>query len=354
VKRIDERGVWFESSQYEATFVPHERIKAVDLENVSRDTKVNPTKRDRLLTLPRVRRDNPPKHLIRSVDGDYLRANVVSLDEKTLTVEVRLEERHLPRSNIARIIWLHEGDAEHEKTAATQMRVQSLGHDSNRVTVLFEKLTDATLIGTSDTMGRCRINLKDVDELFFGTMSELTVKDLPYQRWKLRAAQDPKFAQSGESEGKESTLVAKMAPDFTLEKLDGTPFRLQEQRGKVVVLDFWATWCGACVQVLPEIDHLVDRLNNKDVVLVAVNLQETPKAIQATLDRLKVKPTVVLDQNGAVAAKYAAVAIPQTVIIDRSGRIARVFVGGGPQYIEHVQESLQKILAEGNGHAASN
>jgi thiol-disulfide isomerase/thioredoxin len=145
-----------------------------------------------------------------------------------------------------------------------------------------------------------------------------------------------------------------MAPDFTLEKLDGTPFRLHEQRGKVVVLDFWATWCGACVQVLPEIDRLVNNLNSKDVVLVAVNLQETPKAIQATLERLKVKPTVVLDQNGAVAAKYAAVAIPQTVIIDRSGRVSRVFVGGGPQYIEHVQESLQKILAEGNGHAASN
>ena len=97
-----------------------------------------------------------------------------------------------------------------------------------------------------------------------------------------------------------------------------------------------------------------NRLNSKDVVFVAVNLQETPKTIQATLERLKVKPTVVLDQNGAVAAKYAAVAIPQTVIIDRSGRVSRVFVGGGPQYIEHVQESLQKILAEGNGHAASN
>ena len=110
VKRIDKRGVWFESSQYQATFVPHEKIKAVELENASHDTKVNPTKRDRLLTLPRMRRDNPPTHLIRSVDGDYLRANVVSLDENTLTVEVRLEERHLPRSNIARIIWLHEGD----------------------------------------------------------------------------------------------------------------------------------------------------------------------------------------------------------------------------------------------------
>ena len=78
--------------------------------------------------------------------------------------------------------------------AATPMRVQSLGHDGNRVTVLFEKLTEATLIGTSDAMGRCRIDLKDVDELFFGKMSELTVKNLPYQRWKLRAAQDPKFA----------------------------------------------------------------------------------------------------------------------------------------------------------------
>jgi peroxiredoxin len=86
---------------------------------------------------------------------------------------------------------------------------------------------------------------------------------------------------------------------------------------------------------------------------VAVNLQESPQTIRAALERLKLATPVVLDQDGAVAGKYAAVAIPQTVIIDRSGKVFRLFVGGGPQYVEQVQEALQKVLSEGDGHGAS-
>ena len=357
VKRIDKSGVWFESSEYQATFVPHDKVKAVNLENPSRDTKVNPTKRDRLLTLPRMRKDNPPTHLIRSVDGDYLRANVISMDEETLTVEVRLEERRLPRSNIARIIWLHEDNASRETAAAAQRPaqtcVQALHRDGNRVTFLFEKLTGTILSGTSDVLNQCRVDLAEVDQLLFGEMSEHTVRDLPYQRWRLLAAQNPKFVQNSVAMGTESSLVGKAAPDFKLEKLDGTPFRLSDQRGKVVVLDFWATWCGACIQVLPQIDHLINQHKDREVLLIAVNLQEAPEAIHATLKRLKLETTVVLDQDGVVAGKYAAVAIPQTVIIDRSGQVFRLFVGGGPQYVEQVQEALQKILSEGNGHGIS-
>ena len=89
------------------------------------------------------------------------------------------------------------------------------------------------------------------------------------------------------------------------------------------------------------------------MLLIAVNLQEAPEAIHAALKRLKLETTVVLDQDGVVAGKYAAVAIPQTVIIGRSGQVVRLFVGGGPQYVEQVQEALEKILSEGNGHGAS-
>lgn len=356
VKRIDKRGVWFESSEYQATFVPHDKIKALTLENASRDTKIDPTKRDRLLTLPRIRRENPPTHLIRSVDGDYLRANLISMDEATLTVEVRLEERRLPRKYITRIIWLHEGDASPEAEAAApcpaQTRVQTLSRNGDRVTFVFEKLTGTTLSGISDTLGQCLVDLGEVDQLIVGEMSEHAVRDLPYQRWRLHAAQDPKFIQ--ESAGTESAMVGKEAPDFELEKLDGLPFRLSDQRGKVVVLDFWATWCGACIQVLPQIDRLINNQHkDQDVLLVAVNLQEAAETVHAALEQLNLETTVVLDQDGVVAERYAAVAIPQTVIIDRTGRVVRLFVGGGPQYVEQVHEALLNILSDGNGHGAS-
>lgn len=348
VKRIDKRGVWFESSEYQATFVPHDRIKAINLENLSRGTKIDPAKRDRLLTLTRMRKDTPPMQLIRSIDGDYLRANIVSMDDKTLTVEVRLEERRLPRNNIARIIWLHEGDAAGDKAVEacppTQTRVQTLGRDENRMTFVFNRLAGTTLFGVSDTLGECHVDLGNVNQLFFGEVDGQVVQAFPYQRWKLHAAQEPKFAQDNVETGMESALVGKPAPDFKLDKLDGTPFRLSDQRGKVVVLDFWATWCGACIQTMPQIDRVVGQHNRQDVLLVAVNLQERPEAVRAALKRLKLETTVVLDQDGAVAEKYAAVAIPQTVIIDRSGQVFRLFVGGGPQYAEQLREALQKAV----------
>ena len=100
VKRIDERGVTFESSVFGATLVTHDKIKAVDLENQSLATKIDPVKRDRLVTLPRMQRDDPPTHLIRSTEGDYLRARLIEMDDKTVTVEVRLETRRLPRERV--------------------------------------------------------------------------------------------------------------------------------------------------------------------------------------------------------------------------------------------------------------
>ncbi|GAG41856.1 unnamed protein product, partial [marine sediment metagenome] len=113
----------------------------------------------------------------------------------------------------------------------------------------------------------------------------------------------------------------------------------------VVVLDFWATWCGPCLQAMPQIDRVMHEFKDHDVQLVAVNLQEGPESIKSLLKRLKLNPTVALDIDGAVAAKYAAIAIPQTVIIDSDGKVVRLFVGGGPQFGEQLRAALKSVLA---------
>ncbi len=357
VEKIDERGVTFKSSVFDATFVPHEKIKAVDLENRSQATKIDKTARDRLLMLPRMQKDDPPTHLIRSTAGDYLRARLVGLDEETLTAEVRLDTRKLPRRQIARIIWL--GDQPQpppDEPAADRpgaARVQALRSDGIRVTFVPAKLTGSSLEGTSDILGPCRVDLSQVDQLTTGSAIEEAATELPYQRWKLHDAPVPRFAQSegqGEAgtQGTESALVGKPAPEFELETLDGSKFQLRQARGKVVVVEFWATWCGPCVDTLPQIVRSVDKLKDQGVLLVAVNLQESPDAIHSLLERLEINPTVALDRDGTVAEHYAAVAIPQTVIVDTAGNIARVFVGGGRQYEEQLQQALQAVL-----HAAT-
>ena len=359
VKRIDERGVTFHSPQFDATFVPNEKVKAVELEN-SRATKIDISKRDRLLTLPRMQKEDPPTHLIRSIDGDYLRGRLVGLDDKTLTVELRGDTRRVDRDQVASIIWLDKSekkdkaDQPKEKTGSGSTetaaktspdnRVQSLSRDGVRMTFRPEKLAGTILQGTSDVLGACRVDLSEVDQLIIGRAIEQDALSLPYQRWTLQPAVEPKFAQAGPGggAGMESELVGKPAPDFELETLDGRRFRLSEQRKKIVVVDFWATWCGPCRQTLPELVRAVDKYRDRDVVLLTVNLQETPEAIKAMMALQGLKMPVGLDHNGAVAEKYAAVAIPQTVIIDGNGNVARLFVGGGPQYFDELSQARWK------------
>ncbi len=363
IKRIDQQGVTLESSVLGVTSITHDKIKAVDLENPSRATKIDTAKRDRLLTLPRMQRENPPAHLIRSTEGDYLRARLIEMDDKTLTVEVRLETRRLAREQVSRIIWLgvdpsgKTGKATPGAAPPAATQVQALRDDGIRLTFFAESLTGTTLQGTSDVLGSCRVELGELDQLIVGGAIEQAATDLPYQRWKLRPATDPKFAledgkPGGRAPGTESALVGKPAPDFELVTLDGGRFRLSAHRGKIVVLDFWATWCGPCSQTLPQIVRAVEKYQDRGVILLAVNLQETSQAINTMLTRLDLKPTVALDRSGSVAEKYAAVAIPQTVIVDGHGNVARLFVGGGPQYVDQVREALQAEVTSAMGQAA--
>ncbi len=355
VERIDQRGVTFRSPVFDATFASNDKIKAVELENRSLATKIDKSTRDRLMMLPRMRKDNPPTHLIRSRQGDYLRARLIELDDETVTVEVRLETRELPRQHVTRIIWLGDetpdpsGAAEPDGKVAAVTRVQALRDDGIRLTFFAEKLTGTSLEGTSEVLGPCRVELAEVDQLAIGSAIEQVATDLPYQRWKLHDAPEPRFVQGDDQEGGaisgiESALVGKPAPDFELEMLDGSPFRLSDHRGKVVVLEFWATWCGPCVDTLPQIDRAVKELEDEGVILVAVDLEETPEAIAAVLERLELDTTVALDRDGVVAHKYAAIAIPQTVIVDGAGDVARLFVGGGRQYEQQLREALRSVL----------
>jgi thiol-disulfide isomerase/thioredoxin len=357
VERIDEKGVSFRSSVFDATFVTHDKIKAVELENRSRGIRINRSKRDRLLTLPRMQRNNPPTHLIRSTSGDYLRARLNEMDDETLTVEVRLETRQLPRRYVSQIIWLHDGELEATDkpttSSAAATRVQALRDDGIRLTFYPEELIDSNLCGTSEVLGPCRVALSEVDQLLIGGAIEEAAPSLAYQRWRLHPAVDPKFVEgdggsAARAPGTESALVGKPAPDFKLNLLDGESFRLSDHQGSVVVLDFWATWCGPCIQAMPEVDRVVNEFREQNVMLIAVNLQDTTDAIAATLERIGLDTAVALDRDGVVAEKYTVTAIPQTVIVDGEGKIARLFVGGGAQLADQLREALASVLADGD------
>ncbi len=233
--------------------------------------------------------------------------------------------------------------------------MQVLKSDGIRLTFFAEQMADGSLAGTSDVLGPCRVDLNVVDQLLIGGAIEEAAALLAYQQWKLHNAAEPKVAADGGGDtatGTESPMVGKPAPDFELALLDGKKFRLAETKGRVIVLDFWATWCGPCLQAMPQVDAAVRDFADQGVQLIAVNLEEAPKQITAMLERHKLEMTVALDRDGAVAGKYGANAIPQTVIIDAEGNVARLFIGGGPNTGDQLRDALRAVLDAGKGGGA--
>ncbi len=110
-------------------------------------------------------------------------------------------------------------------------------------------------------------------------------------------------------------------PRFELKTLDGTLVRSSSFLGKVVLLNFWATWCGPCKDEMPSLGKLKNRFKEEDFLLLTITTDLQPKAIQTFLKILDVDFPVLLDHSQAVSHAYMARALPLTVLIGKEGQI---------------------------------
>ncbi len=128
---------------------------------------------------------------------------------------------------------------------------------------------------------------------------------------------------------------AQATPPLALADLDGSPWRLAEHRGEVVVLNFWASWCQPCLAELPSLEQLAREHAAKRLSVLAVNFREGEPAIRRFLQRQPLALPVLRDADGDVAKAWAVRIFPTTVVVDRSGRVAFSIVGecdwAGPQ-----------------------
>lgn len=212
-----------------------------------------------------------------------------------------------------------------------------------------QQVRAGTISGRSELLGDCSIDIQQINQLLFGDIA-LRVREFRQDPWTLSLAQYPRVYLESEDDGSggtigtSSAMVGEAAPDFGLKTLSGDAFRLRAQRDRVVVLDFWASWCGPCMQTMPMVDEVVNELGSDQVHLVAVNIQESPDRVAAAVERLQLGATVLLDVDGEVAAAYEANAIPQTVIIDRDGNVTHVFIGGGSRFVSQFRAALKTVL----------
>ena len=115
--------------------------------------------------------------------------------------------------------------------------------------------------------------------------------------------------------------------EIQLKDVNGNTVRISDYRGKVVFLNFWATWCAACVVEMPSMEKLHLILKDKNFVMVAINMQESDARVKAFIEKLKLSFTTLLDMNGEVAGGFAVNALPTTYILDKAGRIVGAAIG---------------------------
>jgi len=137
------------------------------------------------------------------------------------------------------------------------------------------------------------------------------------------------------------TLTGKPAPVFEGKNLKGETVKLADLAGKIVVVDFWATWCPPCVFGLPKLAEMTAKHKADGVVFLAVNLEEEPSLIKEFLAEKKLDINVLLDA-GEIMKKYKVGPVPQTVFIDRKGVVQVVHIGIGE--LEEIPKQLEALV----------
>ncbi len=142
----------------------------------------------------------------------------------------------------------------------------------------------------------------------------------------------------------ESPLVGKPAPDFTIPLFAGGNLDLAalKKEEKVIILDFWASWCGPCRVGLPILTKVVDKYKEKGVVLYGVNAGEDEATVQAFLEQTDIDLTVAMDPKRVAQRAYGANSLPTTAIIGKDGVVREVHIGVSPT----LEQDLDKLLAE--------
>ena len=143
-----------------------------------------------------------------------------------------------------------------------------------------------------------------------------------------------------------SGMEGQPAPDFALKSSSGVNMRLSEYRGDVVMINFWATWCGPCRQEMPLLDELYTRYQRVGFNLLGVNIDDDSRRAMKMIDELGVNFPVLFDAEKEVSKLYDVEAMPVTVLVDREGKVRHVHLGYKPGYEEKYLDQIRSLLRE--------
>ncbi|GAC30202.1 TlpA disulfide reductase family protein [Brumicola pallidula] len=136
------------------------------------------------------------------------------------------------------------------------------------------------------------------------------------------------------------------SPDFTLKSRDGGNIRLSEQRGNIVLVNFWASWCGPCREELPAFEALYQEYQDLGVEILAVNVDDEADKANVLLQDIEVSFPVLFDTSGEVSQLYDVSAMPTTVIVDRDGTVRLLHPGYRKGDEKKYEKAIKMLMRE--------
>jgi len=140
--------------------------------------------------------------------------------------------------------------------------------------------------------------------------------------------------------------IGAAAPDFALKSSSGKNLKLNEHRGEVVMINFWATWCAPCRQELPLLNRLHEQYRKAGFRLLGVNIDDRPDAARAMAKNLGISFPVLFDSEKRVSRLYDVNAMPSTVLIDRDGKVRYIHLGYRAGYETRYEAQIRELLKQ--------
>ena len=315
---------------------------------------VSDTVKQEAMMVPRFRREQLPSHALVAGNGDVIRGQIDAATQKLVRFSTGLESHDVPTERLQAILWLAKPKPEVKKEdsspalatpPAAKPEPPANTHwitldDQTSLVLQVDSFTSDKVVGHSDLWGTVDIPPSRISAMRWAARPpNAALKS--YLDWQLVRAPEPILPEAGETA---SALVGKAAPDFTLAMLTEGKFQLSKQKDKVVVLDFWATWCGPCVASMPGLLDVMKTFKDKPVAFMTLNQGEPPAQVKQFIERRSWELPVAFDDLGKVAKDYGVEGIPQTVVIGKDGKVAWVHTGYSAEGVEKLTEAVQKAL----------
>lgn len=347
VDRSSIKGIFFEHAKISSA------LKRLTKESINR-----------ALRIPRFADEVEYTHILLAANGDLLRGRLVRLDQDHVIFESNLQKVKILRSKVLGVIAIDGnsedlGNAKDEEETTdqpeiddseSQTTVQINCGDNFKAVGKYVSLDSNSAILESPTLGRLEVKQSQILQIAFNSpLNDASVLD-SFAKWNFGTAIEPRWTEDVPVAPEASLLMGQPAPDFELAVLDGKKqelFRLSDQLGKVVVIDFWATHSTPCEMAMPGYLEVTNQFSKDDVVFAAINQSEPATRVSRFVKSKKWSGgKFLLDSENIVGREFSVSAVPHLTVIDKKGKIQFIKVGYSPKAADQLRETIEKLLKE--------